>query len=111
MKIKDELTKIEKDDFCQNNGVVMRAIITNFKRGWFKIKSLLRYLEAYEMELGDVIMAIDYFADMGYIKVRDGETHEEVLPCDMDFEDLEIRLHANGVQLSNHLISDIGIDL
>ncbi len=111
MKIKEELIKDEKETFCQNNGIVMRTIVTFFKRGWFKTKELLRTLEAYELEISDVTGAIDYFADMGYIKVRDSETHEEVLPCDMDFEDLEIRLHANGVQLSNHLISDIGIDL
>lgn len=111
MRIKDELKKDEKQTFCANNGLVMRTIVTFFKRGWFKTNELLNTLAAYELETDDVIEAIDYFADRGYIQTRDAEAHEPVLPCDVDFEDLEIRLHANGVQLGRHLIDDIGIDL
>ena len=111
MGIKEELRRDEKQDFCENNGLIMRTILTFFKRGWFKTKELLLSLEAHELETNDVIDAIDYFTDRGYIRTRDSETHEEVLPCEIDFDDLEIRLHANGVQLGKHLIDDIGIDL
>lgn len=111
MGIKEELRRDEKQDFCENNGLVMRTILACFKRGWFKTKELLYALEARELEINDVIAAVDYFADKGYIKTRDAETHEEVLPCDIDFDELEFRLHADGVQLGKHLIDDIGIDL
>lgn len=111
MGIKEEMMHEEKQEFCTNNGLVMRTIITFFKRGWFKSEELLASLGAYDLKIADVVQAIDYFADRGYVKIRDSETHEEVLPCDTEFEEIEIRLHANGMQLGNHLVSDIGIDL
>ena len=111
MGIKEEMITEEKQEFCTNNGLVMRTIITFFKRGWFKTEELLSSLCAYDLKTADVVDSIDYFADKGYIKTRDSETHQAVLPCDVEFEDLEIRLHADGLLLGKHLVSDIGIDL
>ena len=111
MNIKEEMKAEEKQEFCTNNGLVMRTIITFFKRGWFKSEELLSSLYGYDLKTADVVDAIDYFADKGYIKTRDSETHEEVCPCDVDFEELEIRLHADGMLLGKHLTSDIGIEL
>ena len=111
MSIKEEMRAEEKQEFCKNNGLVMRTIITFFKRGWFKTEELLSSLCAYDLNTADVVDAIDYFADKGYIRTRDCETHKAAEPCDIEFEDLEIRLHADGVLLGKHLASDIGIDL
>lgn len=111
MGIKEEMMNDEKQTFCVNNGLVMRTIITFFKRGWFKAEELRSALCAYDLKTVDLVDAIDYFADKGYIKTRDGETHEAILPCDAQFEDLEIRLHADGMLLGKHLTCDIGIDL
>ena len=111
MNIKEEMRAEEKQEFCTNNGLVMRTIITFFKRGWFNAEALLESLCAYDIKTADVVDAIDYFADKGYIITRDAETREAVEPCDIELEDLEIRLHADGILLGKHLTSDIGIDL
>ena len=112
MGIKNEIQKDEAQEFRKNNGIVMRNIITMFRRGWFKSKQLCESVDAYSLTREDVMDAIEYFSDRNYIETRYADTHEPVRPCDADnISDIEMRLCAGGVLVGKSLIDDVGIDL
>lgn len=112
MGLKNDLQRDEGLDFCKNNGIVMRNIITLFRRGWFKYRDLLTSLDAYNLTREDVIDAVLYFDDREYIEGRDAKTRDTVRVCDAeDIQDLEFRLRADGVLIGKSILEDAGIDL
>nr|DAZ26047.1 MAG TPA: Minichromosome maintenance protein MCM [Caudoviricetes sp.] len=111
-KLHNDLTAMDAADFCKANGTVMRIISTMFRRGWFKVRALLQTLAAYNMSIEDVLDAIDYFEDRGYIQVRDADTRTEMRSCDaQEIDEIEMRLTADGKLLGYKLMADDGIDL
>ncbi len=111
MNIADEIKKDEAKEFCQNNGIVMRTILIFFKRGYFKVRDLYLNLKAFDLKKEDVLSALDYFDDMGYIETRLLSTHERVKPCEAEDDEIELRLHAKGKLVGNSLLEDPGIEL
>lgn len=112
MNIANEMKVKEANEFCRKNGVVMRIILTLFPRGFFTMDELLNALAAYkDMTIEDVLSAVDYFADKGYIGVRLIANKESVLPCDYDADEFEMRVRAEGVLVGKNLTEDIGIEL
>ena len=112
MGLKNDLQRDEGLDFRRNNGIVMRNIITLFRRGWFKCRDLLASLDAYNLNREDVTDAVLYFDDREYIEARDAKTRETMRVCDAEsIQELEIRLRADGVLIGKSIIEDAGIDL
>ena len=112
MNMKDELIKGEGEKYQKDNGIVMRCIVTLFRRGWFKTKELMQSLEAYNLTCENVTDAICYFSDRHYIETREEKNKEIIRACDAEsIFDLEIRLCADGVLIGKSLLEDIGIDL
>ena len=111
MNIAEEIKRDEARAFCRNNGIVMRTILMFFKRGYFKTKELYLNLKAFDLKMEDVLSALDYFDDMGYIQTRLIETGETVKPCEAEDDEIELRLHAKGKLLGHNLIKDEGIEL
>ncbi|MBQ7794786.1 MAG: hypothetical protein IJ366_09770 [Clostridia bacterium] len=106
-----ELKTMEAQEYRENNGIVMRIILTCHRRGWFDITELVQTLSAYKLTLDDIMDAVDYFDDSGYIETRDKESKAKVKPCDLDFDEIEIRLCGNGHLVARGIIKDDGISL
>lgn len=106
-----ELKSLEAQEFVKNNGTVMRVILACHKRGWFSIRELADTLSAYRLTLDDIMDAVGYFEDMGYIKVRDIETKEEISSCDAEYDEIELRLFGAGHRMARGIIEDGGICL
>ena len=111
MNISRELKSKEAQKFTKNNGVVMRVIVTLHKRGWFGIKDLAEALEAYRIDIDDIMDAVGYFEDMGYIKVRDIDTKEEISSCGAEYDEIELRLFGEGRLIARGIAEDAGIDI
>ena len=106
-----ELKSMEAMEYQKNNGAVMRAILTTHRRGWFCIKDLVNLLSAYRMTLDDIMDAVIYFEDMGYVIVRDSTTKEKASACDLEYDEIELRLFGIGHTAARGIIEDEGISL
>lgn len=110
--VKDDFADMMAAGFRKNNGIVIRTINAAFKRGWFKVKDLGQMLTAYSMSLNDIMDAIDYFEDRGYVEARDTDTKKNMRTCDIEeVDDIELRLTADGKLLGYQILADNGIDL
>ena len=109
--LKNEMKNEEAKEFCENNGVVLRTMVTFFKRGFFRMRDLLNTLTDYNMSRDDVYFAVDYLEDRGYLDIRDAETKTHVRSCDAeDIDEIEMRLTADGKLLFYKITNDDGVD-
>lgn len=111
MDANKELKNLEAQEFAKNNGIVMRAILSAHRQGWFKIRDLVNLLSAYRMTLDDIMDAVIYFEDMEYIKVRDAQSREAVSASDAEYDEIELRLFGKGHRMARGIIEDEGISL
>ena len=111
MNVKNELKALESEKWSRSNGTVARVMFTFFKRGYFKLKDILNVLEAYNITLEEVLDAMDYFDDMGYVEVKSEEGEITHTYDEEDIYILKFRVTAKGTRLGYGKITDDGIDL
>lgn len=98
-------------DFKRTNGIVMRTIANVFSARFFEIYELEAALKARNIDDIEINESLDYLEGKGYIEVRHIETKNSVRLCDMDKDDIEIKLSSEGKLVVLSIKSDDGIDM
>ena len=105
-KLKDQA---RKNGFRKNNGAVIRAV-NIIRTEYVQLDTVLAALQP-KIGLADVADSINYLTEAGYIKLRVIGTDRHSTLADNDFDELEAKLSAKGIQLVNGVIDDLCIDL
>ena len=98
-----------KNAFRDNNGSVIR-IINLIRTDFVKLATVKNAL-APKVELADVLDCINYLQEAEYIKCRVIGTTRSSTLADSNFDELEAKLTAKGIQLINGAIDDPCINL
>ena len=94
---KDELKRrVEAGAFASNNGKVLRTI--NIIAGNDILLHSLHYALT-EIENGDLAESLYYLQDAGYIKARTAHGHKDADVAGADYDAVEVRITARGMQL------------
>lgn len=94
---KDELKRrVEAGAFAANNGKVLRTI--NIMVGNDILLRSLRYA-LQEIDDGALAESLYYLQDAGYIKARTARGHEDADVAGADYDAVEVRITAHGMQL------------
>lgn len=89
---KETLNKrISAGNFVENNGSVLRTI--NILETKYNRLKNIRYV------LGNIENSVNYLYEAGYLHLRHFESHTETTLVDTDFDMLEGKLTAKGIQL------------
>ncbi len=94
--------RISAGNFVENNGSVLRAI--NILKTKFNRLKDIKY--ALNIDKNDIENSINYLFEAGYLHLRTVEGHTETSLADTDFDDIEAKLTAKGIQLLAGVIKD-----
>ena len=101
---KETLNKrISAGNFVENNGSVLRTI-NILKTKYNRLKNI-RYALG-NIEKTDIENSVNYLYEAGYLHLRHFESHTETTLDDTDFDMLEGKLTAKGIQLLAGVIED-----
>lgn len=106
MDERDELKKrIRAGNFVDNTGRVLRTI--NILRHAYNKLTAIQYAHP-DIEEDELLDAVNYLFEAGYIHLRDCETRANVETglADVDYRKLEAKLTAKGIQLLAFGIKD-----
>ena len=109
-----ELTaEMDNEQFCKNNGIVIRTILARWRVSTFTWRELLQVLAAYHMDEEDVLEAMLCFDEMGYIKTKTGDTAEAANLIDYtdDLDEVYFSLGKKGREIARGLEKDPSIML
>ena len=100
---KDTLNKrISAGNFVENNGLVLRAV--NILKTKFNRLKDIKY--ALNIEKTDTENSVNYLHEAGYLHLRNSENRQPSSLSDDDFDVLEGKLTAKGIQLLAGVIQD-----
>lgn len=100
---KETLNKrISAGNFVENNGSVLRAV--NILKTKFNRLKDIRY--ALNIDKSDIENSINYLHEAGYLHLRTIDGHIASSLADSNFEDMEAKLTAKGIQLLAGVIED-----
>ena len=100
---KETLNKrISAGNFVENNGSVLRAV-NILKTKSNRLKDI-RY--ALNIDKSDIENSINYLHEAGYLHLRTIDGHIASSLADSNFEDMEAKLTARGIQLLAGVIED-----
>ena len=100
---KETLNKrISAGNFVENNGSVLRAV--NILKTKFNRLKDIRY--ALNIDKSDIENSINYLHEAGYLHLRTIDGHIASSLADRNFEDMEAKLTAKGIQLLAGVIED-----
>ncbi len=95
--------RISAGNFVENNGSVLRAI--NILKTKFNRLKDIRYALNH-IERTDIENSINYLYEAGYLHLRTVDSHAGTSLADNDFDDIEAKLTAKGIQLLAGVIED-----
>lgn len=98
-------------EFKRTNGIVMRTIANVFSTRFFETYELEAALKTRNIDQVDIHESLDYLEGQGYVEVRHIETKEKVRLCDMDKDEVEIKLSSPGKLVVLSIKVDEGIDM
>lgn len=104
---KATMRRISARNFAENNGSVLRTI-NLLKTKYNKLK-ILQY--ALNIEKSEIEKSINYLFEAKYISLRDIDSKKSTSLADSDFEDIEGKLTARGIQLLAGVIEDECVDI
>ena len=99
----DMIAKMRAGRFIENNGRILRAINVLHEK-YVGLEGVLYALP--EIDEDDLLKAVNYLQDEGYIHVRDIVSKEPVLISDASYKALEARLTAKGIRLLAGVMKD-----
>lgn len=94
--------RISAGNFVENNGSVLRAV--NILKTKFNRLKDIKY--ALNIEKNDIENSINYLHEAGYLHLRNSENRQPSSLSDDDFDVLEGKLTAKGIQLLAGVIQD-----
>lgn len=94
--------RISAGNFVENNGSVLRAI-NILKTKFNRLKDIKYALNA---DKTDIEKSINYLYEAGYLHLRTIGSHADTSLADNDFDDIEAKLTAKGIQLLAGVIED-----
>lgn len=94
--------RISAGNFVENNGSVLRAV--NILKTKFNRLKDIKY--ALNIEKNDIENSINYLYEAGYLHLRTIDSHADTSLADNDFDDIEAKLTAKGIQLLAGVIED-----
>ena len=94
--------RISAGNFVENNGSVLRTV--NILKTKFNRLKDIKY--ALNIEKNDIENSINYLYEAGYLHLRNSETKQPSSLADTDFDELESKLTAKGIQLLAGVIQD-----
>ena len=104
---KGTMRRISARNFAENNGSVLRTI-NLLKTKYNKLK-ILQY--ALNIEKSEIEKSINYLFEAKYINLRDIDSKKSTSLADNDFEKIEGKLTARGIQLLAGVIEDECVDI
>ena len=105
---KETLNKrISAGNFVENNGSVLRAV--NILKTKFNRLKDIKY--ALNIEKNDIENSINYLHEAGYLHLRNLENKQPSSLADDDFDALEGKLTARGIQLLAGVITDECVEI
>ena len=101
---KETLNKrISAGNFVENNGSVLRTV-NLLKTKYNKLKSIQYALN--NIDRNEISNSINYLYEAGYLHLRHTESKQPSSLADDDFDVLEGKLTAKGIQLLAGVITD-----
>ena len=94
--------RISAGNFVENNGSVLRAV--NLLKTKFNRLKDIKY--ALNIDKNDIENSINYLYEAGYLHLRTVDSHADTSLADSDFDDIEAKLTAKGIQLLAGVIGD-----
>ena len=94
--------RISAGNFVENNGSVLRAV--NILKTKFNRLKDIKY--ALNIDKNDIENSINYLYEAGYLHLRTVDGHMPSSLADSDFDDMEAKLTARGIQLLAGVIED-----
>lgn len=94
--------RISAGNFVENNGSVLRTV--NILKTKFNRLKDIKY--ALNIEKNDIENSINYLYEAGYLHLRNIDSKQPSSLADDDFEVLEGKLTAKGIQLLKGVIQD-----
>ncbi|MCM1506382.1 MAG: type VI secretion protein [Ruminococcus flavefaciens] len=99
--------RISAGNFVENNGSVLRAV--NILKTKFNRLKDIKY--ALNIEKNDIENSVNYLHEAGYLHLRNSENRQPSNLSDDDFDVLEGKLTAKGIQLLAGVISDECVEI
>ena len=100
-------SRISAGNFVENNGSVLRAV--NILKTKFNRLKDIKY--ALNIEKNDIENSINYLHEAGYLHLRNLENKQPSSLADDDFDVLEGKLTAKGIQLLAGVIQDECVEI
>ncbi len=94
--------RISAGNFVENNGSVLRAV--NILKTKFNRLKDIKY--ALNIDKNDIENSVNYLHEAGYLHLRNLENRQPSSLSDDDFDVLEGKLTAKGIQLLAGVIQD-----
>lgn len=95
--------RISAGNFVENNGSVLRTV-NLLKTKYNKLKSIQYALNS--IDRNEISNSINYLYEAGYLHLRHTESKQPSSLADDDFDALEGKLTAKGIQLLAGVIQD-----
>lgn len=95
--------RISAGNFVENNGSVLRAI-NILKTKYNKLKDISYALN--HVDRTDIENSVNYLYEAGYLRLRHTENKQPTFLADTDFDLIEGKLTAKGIQLLAGVIKD-----
>lgn len=99
--------RISAGNFVENNGSVLRAV--NILKTKFNRLKDIKY--ALNIEKTDIENSVNYLHEAGYLHLRNSENRQPSSLSDDDFDVLEGKLTAKGIQLLAGVIQDECVEI
>lgn len=97
MENSEMLNYFRQKRFFRNNGIVLKGI--NLLREKYVPVSDLRYAFEPRMTEAELLDSVNYLAEGGYISTRSSITKQPVALADCPFEELEVKISHDGIQI------------
>jgi hypothetical protein len=102
---------VQANDFKRTNGIVVRTIAALYPVNFFEFHDIEAAVKSRNIDKEELKTSIDYLEGQGYIEVRHIGTKKPVRFCDLDDEDVEIKLSSKGTLVVLSIEKDAGIDI
>lgn len=99
--------RISAGNFVENNGSVLRTV--NILKTKFNRLKDIKY--ALNIEKNDIENSINYLYEAGYLHLRNIDSKQPSGLADDDFDELEGKLTAKGIQLLAGVIQDECVEI
>ncbi len=99
--------RISAGNFVENNGSVLRTV--NILKTKFNRLKDIKY--AMNIEKNDIENSVNYLYEVGYLHLRNTESKQPSNLADTDFDELEGKLTAKGIQLLAEVIQDECVEI